>query len=47
MKRIGKVLAIAVLAGTILSGCVVVPWGGYGYYHGGYYGYHRGYYHWR
>ncbi len=46
MKRLGKVLAMAVLAGAILSGCVVAPWGGYGYH-----GYYRGgpYYHgyWR
>ncbi len=38
MKRLGMVLAIAVLAGSILSGCVVVPldgyYGGHGYYRG-------------
>ncbi len=41
MKRLGMVLAIAVLAGTILSGCVIVPWDGYYGYHGGH-GYYRG-----
>ncbi len=32
MKRIGLVLAVAVLAASILSGCVILPLdGGYGY----------------
>jgi hypothetical protein len=58
MKRIGMGLAIAVLAGSILSGCVVRPVDGYyggqgnyegqGYYYGehGYYG-NQGYNHGR
>jgi hypothetical protein len=37
MKRLGVLLAVALLAATILSGCVIVPfdgWYGYGYrYH--------------
>ncbi len=54
MKRMSLVLAIGVLTATILSGCVVVPLGGWyvdgGYYRGGgYYHYHavpyRHYYH--
>jgi hypothetical protein len=32
MKRMGMLLAMAVLAGSLLSGCVVVPLGGW---HGG------------
>ncbi len=44
MKRIGMVLTIALLAGSILSGCVVVPldgwYGGRGYYRGHSYPYH-------
>ncbi len=43
MKRIGMVLAIAVLAGSILSGCVLVPLGGWhggGHYRGHSYPYH-------
>ena len=46
MKRIGMVLAIAVLAGSILSGCVLEPgrYGDRGYYGDrNYYG-DRGYY---
>jgi hypothetical protein len=42
MKRIGMVLAIAVLAGSLLSGCVIEPWGGR-YDEHAYYG-ERGYY---
>lgn len=45
MKRMGKVLGVVLLAATLLSGCVVVPYGGWGS-HGGYYGgggYHRHY----
>ncbi len=54
MKRMSLVLAIGVLTATILSGCVIVPLGGWyvdgGYYRGGgYYHYHaapsRPYYH--
>jgi hypothetical protein len=43
MKPLGMVLALALVAVTLLSGCVVVPlggWYGYGYGHGGG-GYHR------
>jgi len=43
MKPLGMVLALALVAATLLSGCVVVPlggWYGYGYGHGGG-GYHR------
>ena len=43
MKTMSKVFAVVLLAATILSGCVVVPlggWYGYGYGHGG-----GGYYH--
>jgi len=36
MKRIGGVLAVALLVATILSGCVIVPLGGWGYGGGGY-----------
>ena len=51
MKRIGMVLAIAVLAGSILSGCVNEPlngrYGDRGYYGDrdslGYRGYYSGY----
>lgn len=43
MRRIGMLLAIAVLAGSLLSGCVVEPWGGR-YEGGGYFGSERGYY---
>jgi hypothetical protein len=39
MKRISVVLAVGLLAATILSGCVIVPLGGW--YGGG--GYYRGY----
>jgi len=46
MKRMGMVLAIAVLAGSILSGCVLVPLGGWhgggGSYRGHSYPHHRG-----
>jgi hypothetical protein len=47
MKRISVVLAVGLLAATILSGCVIVPLGGWGYGDGGYYRGHggRGYYH--
>ncbi len=48
MKHIGKLLALALLAAAILSGCVIVPAGGwygdgwrYHPYPYGYY-YHRG-----
>ncbi len=47
MKRIGKLLALGLLMATILSGCVVVPLGGWyggGYYHRSPY-HHYGYYH--
>jgi len=43
MKSMGMVFALVLLAATILSGCVIVPlggWNGYGYGHGG-----GGYYH--
>ncbi len=43
MKRLIVMLAIALTAGTILSGCVVVPVGGWGWHGGGGY-YHRPYY---
>ena len=39
MKRMGVVLAVGLLAATILSGCVIVPLGGW---HGGG-GYHHPY----
>jgi len=45
MKAVKIVVALAVTA--LLSGCVVYPVGGYGYYRGGgYYGHHHhgGYY---
>lgn len=43
MKRMGKVLALALLAASMLSGCILVPVGGW-YGDGGYH--HReGYYH--
>ena len=47
MKRMSVVLAVGLLAATILSGCVIVPLGGWGYDDGGYYRGHggRGYYH--
>ncbi len=48
MKRTVKLLAVALLAATLLTGCVVVPYGGwYGWdyhpyhYYGGYHYYHR------
>ena len=41
MKRMSVVLAVGVLVATILSGCVIVPLGGWGYYGGG--GYHHPY----
>ena len=50
MKRMSLVLAVGVLAATILSGCVIVPLGGWygggeyerGYGRGGYYrNYHQ------
>ncbi len=46
MKRMGVLLAVALMAATILSGCVVVPAGGW-YGGGGYYRpypYHHPYY---
>lgn len=46
MKRIGVVLAIVLLAGSILSGCVIVPLGGWhgdgGHYRGQPYPRHYG-----
>jgi hypothetical protein len=40
MKAVKIVVAFAITA--LLSGCVVYPVGGYGYYRGGgYYGHHR------
>ena len=36
MKRMSGVLAVGVLVATLLSGCVIVPLGGWGY-GGGYY----------
>ena len=41
MKRLGMLLGMTVLAASILTGCVVVPWGWDG--DGGYH--HHGYYH--
>lgn len=50
MKRLGVLLAVAMLAATILSGCVIVPvdgWYGYGYrYHPYPYGYPYPYRRW-
>jgi hypothetical protein len=45
MKRLGVMLAVGLLAATILSGCVIVPLGGWGYGDRGYYRGHGGYYH--
>ena len=42
MKRMSMVFGVVLLAATLLSGCVVVPYGGWGW-HGGYD--HGGYYH--
>lgn len=45
MKSLGMVLALVLVAAPLLSGCVVVPlggWYGYGYGHGGG-GYHHHY----
>jgi hypothetical protein len=46
MKQLGMMLALAVLAGSILSGCVVSPldgrYGDRGYYGNGGWGYHAG-----
>jgi hypothetical protein len=38
MKRMSLVLVVGLLAATILSGCVIVPLGGWWYGDGGYYG---------
>jgi hypothetical protein len=40
MKRMSVVFAVGLLAATLLSGCVIVPLGGWGY---GERGYYRGY----
>ncbi len=47
MKRMSVLLAVGLLAATILSGCVVVPLGYWGHGDGGYYRGHGGggYYH--
>jgi hypothetical protein len=37
IKRMSVMLAVGLLAGTILAGCVVVPLGGWEYDGGGYY----------
>lgn len=37
MKRIALLAALAVVLGSALGGCIVVPDGGY-YHHSGYYG---------
>jgi len=44
MKRLTLTLIASALLAALLGGCVVDPWGGYGYggYHGGYH--HGGYY---
>jgi hypothetical protein len=39
MKRMGALLAVALLAASILSGCVIVPVGGW--YDDGWYYHHR------
>ena len=46
MKSLSMVLALVLMAATLLSGCVIVPLGGWGY-GGGYYRDHGGggYYH--
>ncbi len=49
MKTMGKALGLILLAATLLSGCVIAPyggWHGHGYGHGGgsYYGHQGGYY---
>ena len=37
MKRMSVGFAVGLLAATLLSGCVIVPRGGWGYGEGGYY----------
>ena len=37
IKRMSAMLAVGLLAVTLLAGCVVVPLGGWGYGDGGYY----------
>jgi hypothetical protein len=47
MKRIGMLLALVLMAVTLLSGCVVVPlggWYGHGYGEGGYYHHYGSHY---
>ncbi len=49
MKRMGVLLAVVLVAASILSGCIIVPVeGGYGeryrHHRGGYYPYHPGRY---
>ena len=43
MKRIGRLLALTLLTASMLSGCLLVPVGGW-YWDGGYH-HHGGYYH--
>ena len=46
MKRMGMLFAVAALAATLLAGCVIVPYGGWGWYGDGYghpHHYYRGY----
>jgi hypothetical protein len=46
MKRLGMVLMLVILAGSILAGCVIVPLDGYHGGRGSYRG-HSGPYHYR
>ncbi len=42
MKRMGVLLAVALVAASILSGCIVAPAEGWHHHRGEYYGDYRG-----